>query len=197
MARDLESAFITELAKEEIAPILLAKINTSGGDVRAWTGVGDITFDGEVYVGGGDLVKVSELIESNDLSAKGMAVSLSGIPSDLLATALGQVEHGRVATLWLGLIESVEDTTTTPSTYSLGLVDAPYEIYSGFTDVTNVSEQGETSTITVNIENRLIALEVAKIRRYTDENQKGDYPNDKGMEFVNALQDMTFKFGGG
>jgi hypothetical protein len=195
MARDLESAFITELAKDEIAPIILAKINTAGGDVRAWTGVGDITFGGEVYLGGGEFVGVSELLESNDLSPKGIAVSLSGVPSDLLATALGQVEHGRVATIWLGLIESVEDTTTTPSTYSLGLVDAPYEIYAGFTDVTHVSEQGETSTISVNIENRLIALEIAKSRRYTDEIQKSDYPNDKGMEFVTGLQDKTFKFG--
>jgi len=185
MARDLHADFVTELAEDTIAPILLAKINTSGGDVRAWTGLGTISFGGEDYIGGGNFVGVSELMETNDLSAQGMAVSLSGISSDLLATALGQVQHGRPATIWLGLMDS-----------TLSLIDEPYEIYSGFTDITTISEQGETSTIAINIENRLIALEVPKIRRYTDEIQKQDYATDRGFEFVAGLQDKSFKFGG-
>lgn len=192
MARNLEDDFVTELEQGEIAPILLAKVNTSGGDVRVWTGIGDITFNNEVYIGGGNFVGVSELMETNDLSAQGIALSMSGIPSDLLATALGQVQHGREATIWLGLMSSVVSNGVS----SLALIDNPYEIYSGFTDITTVSEQGDTSTITVNIENRLIALEVPKVRRYTDEIQKQDYPNDRGMEFVTGLQDKSFKFGG-
>jgi hypothetical protein len=189
--RHLHADFVTELEKDAVAPILLAKINTSGGDVRAWTGLGTLSFGGEDYIGGGNFVGVSELMETNDLSAQGMAVSLSGIPSDLLAVALGQVQHGRPATIWLGLMGSVISNGVS----SLALINTPYEIYSGFTDVTAISEQGETSTISINVENRLIALEVAKIRRYTHEIQKQDYPSDKGMEFVVGLQDKSFKFG--
>jgi hypothetical protein len=78
---------------------------------------------------------------------------------------------------------------------TLSLIDEPYEIYSGFTDITTISEQGDTSSISIAIENRLIALEVPKIRRYTDEIQKQDYATDKGFEFVVGLQDKSFKFG--
>lgn len=189
--RHLHDDFVTELEEDAIAPILLAKINTSGGDVRAWTGLGTLSFGGEDYIGGGNFVGVSELMETNDLSAQGMAVSLSGIPSDLLEVALGQVQHGRPATIWLGLMGSVISNGIS----SLALINTPYEIYSGFTDITTISEQGETSTISINIENRLIALEVPKVRRYTHEIQKQDYPDDKGMEFVVGLQDKSFKFG--
>jgi len=191
MARDLHADFVTELAEDAIAPILLAKINTSGGDVRVWTGLGTLSFGGEDYIGGGNFVGVGEMLETNDLSAQGLPVSLSGIPSDLLATALGQVQHGRSATIWLGLMGSVISNGVS----SLALINTPYEIYSGFTDITRISEQGSTSTITINIENRLIALEVPKIRRYTHEIQKQDYLDDRGMEFVAGLQDKSFRFG--
>lgn len=184
MARDLHNDFKTEIIKDVVSPIILAKINTSGGDVRAWTGFGKIIFNGEEYIGGGNLVSVSEVVEETDLSAQGVAVSLSGIPADILAISLGQVQHGRPATLWLGLMDN-----------NLSLIADPYEIYSGFTDVTSISEQGETSTITINIENRLIALERSKIRRYTDQIQRQTYPNDKGFEFVAGLQEKEYTFG--
>jgi hypothetical protein len=192
MARDLHADFVTELAEDAIAPVVLVKLNTSGGDVRVWTGLGNLTFNGEEYIGGGNFLGVGELLETNDLSAQGMAVSLSGIPSDLLAVALGQVQHGRAATIWLGLMEQVTDEITNIS--SLVLIDVPYEIYSGFTDITTISEQADTSTISINIENRLIALETPKVRRYTHEIQRQDYPSDKGFIFVAGLQDKSFKF---
>jgi hypothetical protein len=184
MARDLSTDFKTEIVKDVISPIILAKINTSGGDVRAWTGLGTITFNGEDYIGGGNFIGLSEIIEPSDMSAEGITVSLSGIPSDLLAIALGQVQHGRPASIYLGLLDS-----------SFNLINEPYELFSGFTDITSISEQSKTSTISINIENRLIALEIPKIRRYTDQIQRQTYPNDKGFEFVTGLQEKEFVFG--
>ncbi len=195
MARLLEDAFKTEIVKDVISPIILIELavakkdaagNTIGEEyVRAWTGYGTLSFNGNDFIGGGNFIGISEMVESSDTSADGIAISLSGIPSDLLSIALGQVQHGRKASVWFGLLDS-----------DLGLIDDSYKIFSGFSDVTSISEQGETSTISVNIENRLIALETPKVRRYTDQIQRQTYPNDKGFEFVTGLQEKEFTFGG-
>lgn len=195
MARDLHNDFKTEIVKDVISPIILIELAVAKKDaagiiiageeyVRAWTGFGTLSFNGEDFIGGGNFIGISEMVESSNLSADGVSISLSGIPSDLLSIALGQIQHGRKATVWLGLLND-----------GLGLVDDSYKLFSGFSDVTSISDQGETSTISVNIENRLIALETPKVRRYTDQIQRQTYPNDKGFEFVTSLQEKEFNFG--
>ncbi len=194
MARDLHNDFKAEIVKDVISPIILVELavakkdaagNTIGEEyVRSWTGFGTVSFKGNEFIGGGNLLSISEVVEQTDMSAQGIAISLSGIPSDILVISLGHIQHGREATIWIGLIND-----------DLSIIDEPYEIYAGFTDITTISEQGETSTISINIENRLIALERAKIRRYTDQIQRQTYPNDKGFEFVAGLQEKEYTFG--
>jgi muramoyltetrapeptide carboxypeptidase LdcA involved in peptidoglycan recycling len=85
------------------------------------------------------------------------------------------------------------------NTSTSALVANPYELFAGFSDVTVITEQAETSTISIQSENRLVDLERPRIRRYTDEDQKSDTANasDIGFEFVPSLQDKVIKFGGG
>jgi hypothetical protein len=166
---------------------MLVKINTSGGDVRIWTGIGDLTYDSEAYIGTGTLVGVSAVSERTDLSANGVTLSLSGVPSDLISTALGQMQQGRACTVWMDLLN-----------ISTGaIINNPYELFAGFSDVTIITEQAETATITIQAENRLVDLERPRIRRYSDEDQKSDTANvaDIGFEFVPGLQDKVLKFG--
>ena len=185
MARNLHSDFDTAIQASEVHPILIAKINTSGGDVRVWTGIGDLTFDSETYTGTGDLGGVTEISEKSDMSATGLTFTLSGIPSSTISIALGQMEQGRACTLWLALL----------NTSTGALINNPYELFSGFTDVTIISEGGETSTIAINSENRMISLERTRVRRYTDEDQQNEHSGDKGFEFVPGLQDKVVVFG--
>lgn len=185
MARSLHNDFDTAVQTDEVHPILLAKINTSGGDVRVWTGIGDLTYDSETYVGTGTIGGVTELQEKTDLSANGLGFTLSGVPSDMISTALSEVEQGRVCTLWLALL----------NTSTEALINNPYELFSGFTDVTVISESGDTSSIVINAENRMISLERTKVRRYTDEDQQSEHSGDQGFEFVPGLQDKVVVFG--
>ena len=188
MARNLHSDFSTAVQADEVHPIQLVKINTSGGDVLVWTGIGDLVYDGDTYIGTGTLASVSQISERTDLSANGVSFTLSGIPSALISTALGQIQQGRLCQVWMGLL----------NTSTRALVSDPYELFAGFSDVTVITEQAETSTISIKAENRLVDLERARIRRYTDEDQKSDTANaaDIGFEFVPGLQDKIIKFGG-
>jgi|TARA_Y100000310_G_scaffold194059_1_gene194039 hypothetical protein len=187
MVRSLHSDFNTAIQASSVHPAFLVKINTSGGDVLAWTGVGDIVYDSDTYVGVGTAIGISQIQEKTDLTASGVTFTLSGIPSALVSTALGQVQHGRACQLFLVLLN-----TTTGA-----LIDNPYELFNGFTDVTIVTEQESTCTIGIQAENRLVDLERPRIRRYTDEDQKSDTANasDVGFEFVQGLQDKVITFG--
>ena len=69
MARGLHSDFSTAIQADEVHPIMLVKLNTSGGDVRFWTGIGDLTYDSEAYIGTGTLGGVTAVSERTDLSA--------------------------------------------------------------------------------------------------------------------------------
>ncbi|MCH8035958.1 MAG: VWA domain-containing protein [Proteobacteria bacterium] len=56
---------------------------------------------------------------------------------------------------------------------------------------------GETATVTVTVESRLIAWERAKIRRYTNEDQQQRFSGDKFLEFVNQTMDKEILWGVG
>ena len=58
-----------------------------------------------------------------------------------------------------------------------------------------ITDSGDTSTIKVTVENRLIEFERSRQRRYTSEDQKIDYPNDKGLEFVAEIAEKEIVWG--
>lgn len=185
MARTLTSAMLTALATGSVRPCLIAEIEVDGGFVRAWNGIGDLSFGGETYTGLGDLAGVSPVKESSDIRANNVQFQLSGIPGSLIATALGSVRWNKSAKLWLGLLDAAET-----------LIADPYLLFSGFTDVPSIEEAGETARMAISAESRLVDLKRPRIRTYTPEDQRLDYPNDKGFDFVAGLQDAQIIFGG-
>ena len=71
----------------------------------------------------------------------------------------------------------------------------PFTIFDGIMDKMDIQDSGETATITVHCESALIALQNAKERRYTSEDQKIDFPNDLGLDFVPSIQDLNIVWG--
>ena len=59
----------------------------------------------------------------------------------------------------------------------------------------SIDDGGQTCTISVSAESRLIDLDRTRERRYTSEDQKIDFPNDKGLEFIADLQDKEIIWG--
>jgi hypothetical protein len=59
-----------------------------------------------------------------------------------------------------------------------------------------IDEGAESSTMSVTAESRLIDLDVTRERRYTDADQKIDFPDDKGLEFIADIQDKEIIWGG-
>tara|TARA_R110002050_G_scaffold49597_3_gene115128 strand:+ start:234 stop:869 length:636 start_codon:yes stop_codon:yes gene_type:complete len=176
MSRVLSNAMKEMAVAKVVRPIFLVRMVFDSSQLNIWSGVGDISFDSVTYTGLGDLLSISDIKETSDISATGINVSLSGVKSSLIAIAKDQDYQGRELTVRLGAFNE-----------SGSLIADPVIIFSGFMDTMTIAEAGNYSTISIAVENKLVAFERSKVRRYTAEDQKIDHPTDKGFEFVTSI----------
>jgi hypothetical protein len=184
MARSLTTGFKNHIAGVSVTPILLFYADFPSGAVRVWSGYGNLSWGGNTYTGVGNFGGVDRVDESSDQSAKGIVFSLSGIPSSLITIALADAYQGRTCTLWLGALDSTG-----------AVIADPYQFFSGRMDVMEIEDGGDTATIRLTGENRLIDLNRPRARRYTHEDQQIDYAGDLGLEYVAGLQDKKIYWG--
>jgi hypothetical protein len=209
MSRSLTDGILSVLSAAEIQPFFAVELFFDTTTLRMWTGLGDLVIEGTVYTGTGQLLQLSEISETAEIAATGANLTLSGIPSELLSLALSEPYQGRLCKIYFGAIDAnrvyltdedgnyilAEDTSRID--ISAGDPDGIVEVFSGYMDQMNIEEGPETSTIAMSVESKLIDLERSRIRRYTDQSQKARYPNDRGFEFVEDLQDKQFNWGRG
>lgn len=165
--------------------ILLVELDFQGGPVRAHSGVGDFEWNGNTFTGVGTLGKVSEIEEGKEMQAYGLQLQLSGIPSELLSISLNGGYRGRSASLWVAFLDDNHQ-----------LINDPVGPFSG-TMNTMDGELGETATITLSVESRLVDWERPRIRRYNDGDQQAVYPGDLGLEFVPQMVEKELIWGVG
>jgi len=184
MSRGVSANNKSAAGSTEVQPILLYEAEFDSGTTRAWNGLGDLTAFGETFTGVGSLISVSPMEETYEVKATGFTVTLNGILADNLTDALTEDYQNRMMTIYLGFLNS-----------SGALVADPMVLTKGRMDVMTIDEGGETSTISVTCETRLIDFERPRKYTYTDADQKAIHPTDKGFEFVQAIQDVDVKWG--
>jgi hypothetical protein len=183
VSRNLPTGMAAAVSAASVAPVFLAHLNWPTGAVRAWTGYGNITWDSQTWVGTGHLGGISDIRESADGSANGVTLSLSGIPSAEIARALEGDSQGRSGKIYFGVLSS-------SGTFAID----PYLIFDGLIDVCPLDDNGETATISVQLEKELIDMRT-RGRRYTHEDQQLDHPGDLGFEYIAGLADKEVKWG--
>jgi len=184
MTRDLTSGMQTAVTADLVRPITLVQCAFDSGDLNLWSGIGDLTVDSVDYVGAGSLLTIGEITETTEIAANGVRVTLSGVTSPLITKARDEDYQGRELKVLLGAMDADN-----------GVIDDPIVVFSGFMDTMTINESGEIATIQVSVENRLIEFEKTRVRRYTAEDQKIDYPNDKGLEFVAEMAEKEIIWG--
>ena len=188
MARSITTAFNNALKSQIVTPIIATELEFSDGTLRFWNGYGNITMtaggSSKTFTGLGDFLGISPISESSTLQMSGVTLSMSGIKSSLISTALSAQYTNRNGAIYLGMYDT-----------SRNVIADVYTIFKGKMDVLNISEQGNTATITLNIESRLISFDLPIDRKYTLEDQQVDFPNDVGFEFIPDLQDKEITWG--
>jgi hypothetical protein len=168
----------------EVRPLILVEAEFDSSPLYLWNGIGSLTYSSKQYVGAGNLLSISSVSENVELRASGITVQLSGISDPLLDKAKTEDYQGRELLVKLGGFDSNDN-----------VISSPTVIFSGFMDTMTITEGGETGTIAVTVENRLIEFEKTRVRRYTDNDQRIEYPSDDGLEYVSQIQEKAIVWG--
>ena len=206
MSRDLDLGTIEAISKEVVYPFFAVELMFDGDEVlRMWTGQGTLVLnDGTQWIGAGNLLDVSSIEETAEMSVKGATLTLSGVPSEVLSLALREPYQGRVCNIYFGTFYN-DQLLHEDGAYILFQDGSRIstksgekgfnQLFSGYMDQMNIDDSAETSTIELKIENRLIDLERARVARYTKFYQKSVYPDDDGLNFVEDLQTRKVPWG--
>lgn len=182
MSRELVSVLSDALDDAQISVFWACDLLfDSPNQLYFWNGVGDLSLDGNIYTGAGELIGVSEMQESSDIAAYGAKLTLTGIPKYLVSTALSEPYQGRHAKVKFGINAEGVYTAVT--------------VFSGEMDQMGIQYGAETVTISLDVESRLIDLDRSRVRRYTHEDQKKRFVDDRAFEFVTRLQDESLQWG--
>ena len=205
MSRDLSLNTLDALDEEVFYTFFAVELLFDDNIVRTWTGVGLLTLeDGTEWYGAGELIEISSVEETQEMAAKGATVTMSGIPSELLSLALSEPYQGRVCNIYFGnflqgnLLQEGGAFILYENGAKIGLESGKTgfnQMFSGYMDQMNIEEGPQTSTIELTVENKLINLERARVARFTSGYQKSKFNGDKGLDFVESMQDKTVPWG--
>ena len=206
MSRDLSTNTIDNISQDVVYPFFATELKFDGDNtLRLWTGQGTLVLeDGTSWVGTGNLLNISAIEETSELAVKGATLTLSGVPSEVLSLALSEPYQGRVCNIYFGTLSQgsiLQESSSyillqDGSRINLETGDKGFnEIFSGYMDQMNIEESGETSTIQLLVENKLVDLERARVARFTSGYQKSIYAGYLGLDFVEDLQDKQIPLG--
>lgn len=188
MARGITSAMTSLALGGEVKPLLLVEAlfdsNAPSSYIYLWNGIGDLSHDSKTYIGAGDLLSISTIQESVELQANGVTLQLAGVGDPLLSKAKTENYQGREVNIKLGGFDA-----------SNSIIADPVIVFSGFMDTMTITDDGQIGTIALTVENRLIEFEKTRVRRFTDNDQRIDYPNDDGLEYVSQIQEKAIVWG--
>lgn len=182
MSRTLPTGLAAALSAAEVVPAFLVEIDWPDGTVYMWNGYATISWNGHSWLGLGHLGSIEAVKETTDLTATGVKLVLSGIPSANVAEALRNDTQGSVVRIYFGVLSG-----------NVFAID-PYLMFNGFVDTPSILDDGKTATITVNCENELVDNRSGS-RRYTMADQQIDYPSDLGLQYVSSIALQTFTWG--
>jgi hypothetical protein len=193
MPRLLSPTFLAQLAGQQVMPVYFVELAFADNTYYIFSGQGSLTPAGppysplatfpygETFIGVGWLGKIAKIPQTKEIQAQSVELSLSGIPSSLIAEAIGQVRITGTATIWLGFFNTSTDA----------LIADPVQVFSGALDVPTSQDAGETSTLTITAENTLLSLNQAPNRQFEDADQQIYFPGDLGMSFIDTLSNLA------
>lgn len=184
MSRALTAGFIAEALAAGCSPCLFVEGEFATATLRLWTGLGDIAWNGQTWLGNGYVQNVTEGEETSDMQATRIVVHLTGVPELQVSFALTELLQNKPGKIWFGFVNS-----------SGAVVVDPYLTFEGKLDTGELVDTPEGGNLQITYETHAVDLERPKANRYTDEGQKRFYPDDKGFEFVARLKDLTLQWG--
>lgn len=182
--RSLPPSMISALQASTVFPAYLLDITFASGPAYVWSGVGNLSFSGNQYLGVGSMGEIGTIQEITDVHPVGTQVQLSGIDQVLQQDCLNDIQIGAPASLTLATLDPVAKS-----------IVASYPIFAGTVDKPVHRSGPDSLTIALSLENRLYNLQRASSRRYTAADQRVHYTDDIAFNWVEVLNDAAFLWG--
>lgn len=167
LSRGIGATLLAEISKPVFRPVLLVDLDWPSGRVRAHTGRGDLTFDGQTWAGIADIATVDLPGDDAGFAVRQGSIRIIGSFDDVIDATEEEVKT-RLVTVYYG-------ATTTPG--GSVLVGTPFVRFAGFMDgtrfITSDGIYGLELTIASGPNARLSAA-----IEHSYEDQIDDYPGD-------------------
>ena len=182
---NLTTPVTTRLASDTQKGLFFAiKAEFDTSTIRVWSGKETLSIGGEDYIGGGDLINVAPVKESNDVRSEGLTITISGMNDTIMTYAVAENYHFRPLTFFMGYL--MGDSLEVAGTITL---------FKGRMIVLTVNDNPNSPTITIQCENRLADLSRPSNLRYTKESQEYLASGDIFFNNINTIQDREITWG--
>jgi hypothetical protein len=170
LERDIDPVLLAAYADPVIYPIGLIYIDWPTGPVRAHSGKGMLTFEGEEFAGVGELGGMNIPNEAAGIVPQQATLAISAVTGELLTYASEAAARGRLVTIWSGL-------TTTAG--GVDLIGVPHKPFTGSIEKSDfqLSEDRRISTLTLLVKAGQPARSGAQVV-HSDEDQQAAHPGD-------------------
>ena len=181
-------------AQRSVSLVTMVDLQIPGDRLTAHDGIGSFTWGGLTWDGLGRYGSIDAIVETTDVIAAPVEMTLSGVDAGLIDAGMDTAYHGQPARVYIAMFDAEAGT----------LVDSPELLGEGRRDFMQYDIAEGQASIKVRCEHRLRRMPVTA--RYTDEDQRARFPTDKffsRLYLVNgyisqwADKDAAYASGGG
>ena len=183
--KTLDPEMVTALNSGSVTLLTAASIEMSDTDtVYVHSAIGNFTIDGNEYIGVGKLGSMDAIRKDGGTSPEGLKMTMSGLDTTLLSDVMTDNYQGRPVIVYFCILTDNYETVHS------------HIIFKGRLNTMNILF-GETATITIEVEDRLIDWQRGDTSRWNDASHKRTLPEgtvDKFFEYVEETVDKNINF---
>lgn len=183
--RQTDPATVIASQESHVMPVVFVEFTVDSETVRLHNSIGEIVWGGNTWFGGGSLVNVAGITETQQVSAFQFQVLISGLNDEVANIALGKADMfwGEPLSVYLGMMrEGV-------------LVADPDLAVSGLIDNFALTE-GVDATIALSCESEIGVRGPANQTLTTDATQQDRFSGDTRNKYVGYVEKWSGAWGG-
>ena len=154
------------------------------GTLYLWNGYGDLSWASQTWLGNGWFRGLEGGEETTQVEASDMTVLLSGVSSSAISLVLGDQVQNAVGNLFIGFLNA-----------SGAVIADPYLWWSGRYSHSEIAEAGDSTTLRLVYESRMIDLDRPREGRWNHDSQQDLFAGDLGFEYVVATANWHGQWG--
>lgn len=182
----LISPFSTNVATALLDPqvnlVIGVEIAFDSGTTRVHSGTGPVILQGNVFLGLGILGQVGEIKEQNTSSPTQLALTLSGITTDMISIFLNENCVGKYVRIFVAVLDD-----------SFEVLDSDLIFKGRIRDTAVIG--GKNNAINVTVSNIFEDWANGQSWRYTDESQMKKNNGDRIFRYVSQMSDRSIYWG--